>query len=404
MIRSSPVTRYLPVVAGGLVALALVAPPMAASAQQERLPKELWEQYPLDPTPSEEEPSEESPLPATTRPEEPSEERPPPATTLEEPADRQGGSGAAAVEPGPEPQEGTPWLLLLLGATLGFSGVLGIAVGIVLASRRGVTIRRRRAVSTAPTRAARARRFRSVASLAARPVRAVAVATRWRPSRNVVERLHSEAGSLAPLAEPRLRAGHEASPRKERPREPSRKAKPLRPAGAPPQKEELPGISPPAHKRKRVTSGLPLGKDVNTAAEEAAGRPAAGGARAQPEPRPMLDSRRIFEGYLFSVRGKGVALIKQREAHLFDEYTQQEEESDWGWGVVAFLEDTVGKAMAAEFEEQVLTYIPPTHLFGIEKGRYETDVAIGVAYLDGLIGKAETIPLRGFDPEEWTVT
>ncbi|MGH3031341.1 MAG: hypothetical protein ACRDNE_11395 [Gaiellaceae bacterium] len=265
MIRSSPVTRRLfAAVAAGLAALALVAAPVAAQAGQDRLPTELWEQYPLDPAPGEEEPPEESP---------------PPATTVEGPAAPRGGAGPASPELA---EGGTPWLLLV-AVTLVFSGVLGVAVGFVLARRGGVTVRPRLAARAAAARAAGGRGVRSLASL---PVGAVAAATGWRPSRDVVERLHSEAGSLAPLAEPRSRARPEPSPRKKQPLEASRQAKPFRPAGAPPEREELPGVSPPPHKRKRVTSGLPPGKAVNAAAEQATGRAPSGRAEPQPEPAP----------------------------------------------------------------------------------------------------------------------
>ncbi|MGH3093148.1 MAG: hypothetical protein ACRDOG_12600 [Gaiellaceae bacterium] len=269
MIRSRPVTRHLvPAVAAGLAVLALVASPAAAQAQQERLPTELWEEYPLNPTPGQEERTEE---------------RPPPATTVEEPAAPRGGARPASPE---LTEGGTPWLLLV-AVTLAFSGVLGTAVGIVLARRGGVTVRPRLAAGAAAARAAGGRGARSLASLAALPLGVVAVATRWRPSRDVVERLHSEVGSLAPLAEPRSRAQPQPSPRKKWPREESRKAKPFRPAGAPPEKEELSGVSPPPHKRKHVTSGLPPGKAVNVAAEQAAGRAAPARAKSQPKPEPM---------------------------------------------------------------------------------------------------------------------
>jgi hypothetical protein len=116
------------------------------------------------------------------------------------------------------------------------------------------------------------------------------------------------------------------------------------------------------------------------------------------------DLRTVFKSRLQAERNEGRALMEQREARLFDSDTQEEEESDWGWGVVRFLEDTVGKAMALEFEEQVLTYIsPPIHLIEIGKGQYATDLSLGVEYLDGLLAKAET-PLRGFDPQKWSVT
>ncbi|MGH3005724.1 MAG: hypothetical protein ACRDOS_07475 [Gaiellaceae bacterium] len=263
MIRSRPITRHLfPAVAAGLTALALVAPPVAAQAQQDRLPTELWEQYPLDPAPGEEEPAQEGP---------------PPATTVEEPTAPRGGAGPASPQLA---EPGTPWLLLI-AVTLAFSGVLGLAVGIVLARRGGVTVR-----LTAGAAAARAAGRRGVRSLTSLPVGAVAAAARWRPSRDVVERLHSEAGSLAPLAEPRTRARPEPSPRKKQPREVSRKAKPFRPAGAPPEKEELPGGSRPLHKRRRVTSGLLPGKAANVAVEQSAVPAAPDRAEPQPEPEP----------------------------------------------------------------------------------------------------------------------
>jgi hypothetical protein len=264
MRRSRPLTRRLVPVVAALVALALGAPPVTAQAQRDRLPTELWEQYPLDPAPGEEEPAEEGP---------------PPATTVEEPTAPRGGADATS----PQLEEpGTPWLLLV-AITLAFSGVLGLAVGIVLARRGGVTVRPTLVAHAAVARAAGGRSVRSLVSL---PVGAAAAATRWRPSRDVVERLHSEAGSLAPLAERRSRARPEPSPRKKQPREASRKAKPFRPAGAPPEKEALPGISPPPHKRKRVTSGLPPGKAANVATEQSAVPAAPDRAEPQLEPEP----------------------------------------------------------------------------------------------------------------------
>jgi hypothetical protein len=275
MIRSRLIARHLcPAVAAGLAALALGAPPVTAQAQRDGIPTELWEEYPLDPAPGEDEPAEEGP---------------PPATTVEEPTAPR--SGAEPASPQLE-EPGTPWLLLI-AVTLAFSAVLGLAVGIVLARRGGIrillarrggiTVRPRLAARAAVVRAAGGRRVRSLASL---PVGAVAAAARWRPSRDVVERLHSEAGSLAPLAEPRSRARPEPPPRKKQPREASRQAKPLRPAGAPPEKEALPGVSPPPHKRKRVTSGLPPGKAANVATEQSAVPAAPDRAEPQLEPEP----------------------------------------------------------------------------------------------------------------------
>lgn len=231
--------QLVPAVAAGLVVLALGAAPVAAQAEQEA----------------------------------------PPATTVEGPAAPRGGAGPA----GPELAEpGTPWGLLI-AVTLAFSGVVGIAVGFVLARRGGVTVRPGPAADAADARAAGGT---DVHALASPPVGAVAAATRWRPSPDVVERLRAEARSLARLAEPHSPVRPEDSPRKKQPQEESSKAKPFRPAGAPPEKEELPGVSPPPHKRKRVTSGLPPGKTVNVAAEPATGHAPSGRAEPMPEPAP----------------------------------------------------------------------------------------------------------------------
>jgi hypothetical protein len=118
-----------------------------------------------------------------------------------------------------------------------------------------------------------------------------------------------------------------------------------------------------------------------------------------------IDSRRVFRDYLLAAGRGGAALRRQRQAHIFDEHTQEEEESDWGWGVLVFLEEAVGKATASDFEEQVLTYIsPPTPVIGIGKGRWDIDVAMGIAYLDDVIAKSESIPLRRFKPKKWSAT
>lgn len=264
MIRSSPVTCHLvPAVAAGLAVLTLAAPPAAAQAQGKRLPTELWEQYPLDPTPAEEEPD---PTPAE---EEPAEESPPPATNREEPAAPQGG-GAGPIE---AQEEGTPWLLLV-AVTL---AVLGVAVGFVLARRQGITDRPL-ALDAVAVRAAAGRGVRSVVSFAAIPFRAVSAATRWRPSGDVVERLHSEAGWLAPFAErpaARTAPSTRRRPTRAKPESPGRAKRPPPPPTRPPSSERkkvvqpgasppnkgLPGLSAPK-KEKLGTRGLPPGKRI----------------------------------------------------------------------------------------------------------------------------------------------
>jgi hypothetical protein len=275
MRRSQLLTRRLVPVVAALVVLALTVL-AAAPAQQDRLPTELWEEYPLDPASGEEQPTEEAP---------------PPATTVERPAVPQ---GEKWIQPSRESDSGgVPWLLAL-AITLGVSGALGILLGIVLARRRGLAPRRagvaarRRLVAGAATAVSVGRRgVRSLVSLAAVPAGAVSEATSWRPGRGVVGRLRSEVGSLAPLVKPRSRSRPEPSAQTKRSREAARKkTKPVRPTGAPPEKEELPGISPPPHKRKRVASGLPPGKAANVAAEQSAVPAAPDRAEPQLEPEP----------------------------------------------------------------------------------------------------------------------
>ncbi|HYY75737.1 MAG TPA: hypothetical protein VE644_05395, partial [Gaiellaceae bacterium] len=213
MTRSSPAPRHLvPAVAAVLAVLTLAASP-AAQAQQEWLP-----------------------IPT---------------------AAAQGGPRPVETEPA---EEGTPWPLLV-AVTLAFSGALGIAVGFVLAHREGITDRPP-ALGAFALRAAAGRGVRSVASFAAIPFHAVAAAARWRPSGDVVERLHSEAGSLAPFTErpaertapstPRrhTRATSESQGRATGPppaptRPPPSERKKVVQRGAPPPNKELPGLSAP---------------------------------------------------------------------------------------------------------------------------------------------------------------
>ena len=229
MTRSSPAPRHLvPAVAAVLAVLTLAASP-AAQAQQEWLP-----------------------IPT---------------------AAAQGGPRPVETEPA---EEGTPWPLLV-AVTLAFSGALGIAVGFVLAHREGITDRPP-ALGAFALRAAAGRGVRSVASFAAIPFRAVAAAARWRPSGDVVERLHSEAGSLAPFTErpaertapstPRrhTRATSESQGRATGPppaptRPPPSERKKVVQRGAPPPNKELPGLSAPK-KEKLGTPGLPPGKRI----------------------------------------------------------------------------------------------------------------------------------------------
>ena len=272
MRRSRLLTRRLVPAVAALIVLALTVP-AAAQAQQDWLPTELWEEYPLDSASGEEQPTEEAP---------------PPATTLETPAAAQGEE--RILPSGESDNGGVPWLLAL-AITLGVSGALGILLGIVLARRQrfaprraDVSARRRLVPGPATAVSVGRRGVRSLVSLAVVPAGAVSEATRWRHGRDVVGRFRSEAGSLAPLAEPRSRSRPEPSAQTKRSREAARKRKPVRPAGAPPEKEELPGVSPPPHKRKRVTSGLPPGKAANVATEQSAVPAAPDRAEPQLEP------------------------------------------------------------------------------------------------------------------------
>ncbi|HEX2044900.1 MAG TPA: hypothetical protein VHF23_04650, partial [Gaiellaceae bacterium] len=118
------IARLVSAVLAGLAALALAGPPAAAQAPAERLPTELWDEYPLDPTQGAEEPAEEPAEPGATTP-----------TVEEAPASPAGAQSEAAA-----PDEGaTPWATLL-ALTLGISGAVGLLLGVVLARRRGVSL------------------------------------------------------------------------------------------------------------------------------------------------------------------------------------------------------------------------------------------------------------------------
>jgi hypothetical protein len=244
-----------PLLAAGLALLLAPQAPAQSQGEQPELPTELWQEYPLDPSRGGEDPAEQS------------EEGGSPATTVERPAAPRGGEKPAVTAPETD-GGGLPWLLLI-AVTLGVSAALGIAFGVVRARRRGVVVRLVVAVRLGVGSRARAgvsagrRAVGSLAGLAAAPVGVVSTAAKWRPSRGVVERLRAEMGELAPLAEPEPR-------RQPQPRERARPSgpppptgkKPVRPAGAPPAKEELPGLSPPPHKRRTAASGLPPEKSA----------------------------------------------------------------------------------------------------------------------------------------------
>jgi hypothetical protein len=182
------------------VSLLLAAPP-AVQAQAERLPRELWEQYPLDPTRGEEEPAEE-PAP------------PPPTTTVEAPAVPQRGA-----EPAPatvETDDGVPWGLAI-ALTLGVAGALGVGLGIVLARHRRVVMRSGLGSGAAGTLSAGQRGVHSLAALATGSAgAAAATAAKGRIfGAALANRLRSQTGALAPLAQSRRRRG--TSEQEERP-------------------------------------------------------------------------------------------------------------------------------------------------------------------------------------------
>ncbi len=111
------------------------------------------------------------------------------------------------------------------------------------------------------------------------------------------------------------------------------------------------------------------------------------------------DRRGVFTESLLIFREKGDALLSQRERGLFDEATLDEEESDWAWSVVVFLEDALGKEIAFRFQDRVLT--ADHTLIGV-KPKWRADVKSAVRYLDLLIPRGATVNLRpGFDPEKW---
>lgn len=118
----------------------------------------------------------------------------------------------------------------------------------------------------------------------------------------------------------------------------------------------------------------------------------------------VLDHPSVFRVRLAAFERKGESLLGQRNAGLFDEGTQEEEESDWAWSVVVFLEDSIGKAAALDFEETVLTFKPPPFFITGTPAKYDTDLETGIANLSGLLSRADEVALRpGFDAPKWSV-
>lgn len=294
--------------------LLLAAPPAAAQAAQERLPTELWQEYPLNPNEESEEAEETEQAPALTVRTQVSQQEEAPAR----PARAQGD----AV---PADEEGTRWMLLV-GVTLGVSAAVGILLGILLAVRgrpgRGPGPAGR---ALALARAAGGRRVRSFPGPAGGPAAPVA---RRRSAKEGPEELRWRSGAIAaytrgsgepaePAAAPRPLGGDE--PLEEKPsgpkpatteawaREGAAAAKPPKPpqrgakkvvhSGVPPRKKELPGVSPP-RKARPVTSGLPARKAVpreESRVPPVLPPPPSGEAQPSPRPAPAPSGPRYVE-------------------------------------------------------------------------------------------------------------
>jgi hypothetical protein len=190
-----------------LALLGLAAP--AHAQQQLRLPTELWEEYPLDPTVGEERQEQ------TATGEAPTATEPIPATegtsTTTPAANRQAARPVAEKE-----EDGS--IVLPLAAGLG-GLALFVASGVVFVAQR-----RRRSVDVeagpAPWPSAHAQR-------------------------SLRQRLRSESGLLVPFAEG-------APPR----------ATKVSAGKNPPPRKDLPGMAPLPEKKRQVRSGLPPGKTV----------------------------------------------------------------------------------------------------------------------------------------------
>jgi hypothetical protein len=230
---------FIVLAAAALFVLAMTAPAAGAQQGQEpRLPRELWKTYPLDPTKGES--GKQSTGGGAVTGQRPS------ATTT------------TALAPRETPQaEGGSSFPVLLAALGGLAWLLAVAWAVLIAHRRGRLLPRR----PRPRRAVMTRRSvgatRSVRGLA--PARPLADAEgNVRPPRpRMRQRLRSEAGALAPLAEPSARK------KRVKPPEPKR----VSPGEAPPKEKPLSSLAPPLAKERHVRSGLPPGKRVPYPAE-----------------------------------------------------------------------------------------------------------------------------------------
>jgi hypothetical protein len=220
-----------------LVVLALTAPPAGAQAQEPRLPRELWNTYPLDPTRGETGEQSTGSGGATR-----SDSRPPAATTT------------ARAPRGTPQADGGASVPVLLAALGGLAWLLAAGLAVVIARRRGrllpQRLRRRRTVIARGARGA----GRSLPALAVAPARRPANAARTvRPPRpRIPQRLRSESGALLPLAEPSARKTRIEPP------EPNRVSQ----GEALPKQTSLPDFAPPPAKERQVRSGLPAWKTV----------------------------------------------------------------------------------------------------------------------------------------------
>jgi hypothetical protein len=252
------------------------AAPAAAEAQQdgERLPTELWEEYPLDPTEGQEPQQSDAPRPTTT-------------------AERSG--PPAAQPPSSVSQEEGSNLWKMLGMTIGLAALAGILAALVVVGASSILARGRprwmfiRALGSAPKRARTSGRLleeglrSEVGSLVAFAERSRG-ATFGRRSRKVPvpKKAAQPAKEAAPAPNETAPAPNEVAPPRLRT---SRKTRPkkLPTAGAPPPKKQLPGLSPPK-KEGLITAGLPPGKALGPTTR--APHAKAGEQPEGPGPRP----------------------------------------------------------------------------------------------------------------------
>ena len=236
--------RVLSLLCGAFAGLAIVGPAWAQQQSGEpRVPTELWEEYPLDPTATEERAQEPAPPPAEAEP------VPTTATvpTITEPASVQ-----ESQEPAPAPgesDEGASIALVLL-VVAGIATAAGVVLGVLLA------LWRRRP----PVRRALRSEAGSLALLPERPPATDARVDGSRPAPPPAEEPQSTAGkSPAPAEEPSRRVKpvlvDVARPDDERP------PKEIAPAGAPPADKPIPGVAPPEGKRP-LRSAPPPGKSL----------------------------------------------------------------------------------------------------------------------------------------------